>query len=343
MKKSLFVCFGILFALPGMAMAADTLNLSGILKYASDKQPVAGAALVWKLPDGTTDGVTADDNGKFEEKNVAISGAAEVTVSMVGCKPQTYKANDLTTGKDIIFNCETEELDAAIVIGEASSKGNMGCDNEDNEFIAPDLALCTTHAYNIGEPQNPTNETTRAYMRDVIALKATFMTQQMNKQYEYLESMIRRFKTQLEKAILTTRLQASGAGLVESSSSGGGSSSFKSNDRSIFISGVENCDTKLLPTDVLSCLSSNLTTISNMSINGSEVTSEVRKQFGNDYKLLTRTYDVTDAKCATTKIDCTKDSDLRKKQNFQECMDNARSCIRDKMYKLNLEEQRNRK
>lgn len=218
-----------------------------------------------------------------------------------------------------------------------------GCEDENNEFITPELALCSTHVFNIRGVKNPDNEADRGYMRDVVALKTTIMTQQMNKQYEYLESMIRRFKTQLEKAILTTRLQASGAGADESSSSGGGSSSFKSNDRSIFISGVENCDTKLLPSDVLSCLSSNLTTISNMSINGSEVTSEVRKQFGNDYKLLTRTYDVTDAKCATTEIDCTKDSDLRKKQNFQDCMDNARSCIRDKMYKLNLEEQRNRK
>ena len=342
MKKSLLVCFGILFSLPDMAMADDTVNLSGQLLYNSDRKPVAGATLSWTLLDGGTDGITADNDGKFKKDNVKIQKDADVTVSFAGCETQKYTASALNGGT-ILFNCVPAELDATIVIGEASSKGNMGCDNEDNEFIAPDLALCTTHAYNIGEPQNPTNETTRAYMRDVIALKTTFMTQQMNKQYEYLESMIRRFKTQLEKAILTTRLQASGAGADESSSSGGGSSSFKSNDRSIFISEVENCDTKLLPADVLSCLSSNLTTISNVSINGSEVTSEVRKQFGNDYKLLTRTYDVTDAKCATTKIDCTKDSDLRKKQNFQDCMDNARSCIRDKMYKLNLEEQRNRK
>ena len=29
-----------------------------------------------------------------------------------------------------------------------------GCDNEENEYISPALALCSTHVYNIGEDEN---------------------------------------------------------------------------------------------------------------------------------------------------------------------------------------------
>lgn len=141
-------------------------------------------------------------------------------------------------------------LMAPLVSGAASN----GCDNPDNEYIAPELALCSTHVYNIGLPTNPTDDTNRGYMKDVVALKTTIMTQQLNKQYEYLESMIRRFKTQLEKAILTTKLQTSGAG----GASSGGSSGFKSDDKFIVLSGTQNC-LKMVTIDAsLSCLQSNV-------------------------------------------------------------------------------------
>lgn len=224
---------------------------------------------------------------------------------------------------------------------------STGCDNEDNGYIVPELALCSTHVFNIGRTTNPTSDDERGYMRDVVALKTELMTQQMNKQYEYLESMIRRFKTQLEKAVLQTRLQTSGAGGDDSSS--GSSSSFKSNDRNIFISGVENCNTKLLPADVLTCLSSNLNTMSNMTGNGSEVSREVTKQFVNDFNVLIGTYTKSACEGAGLKknssgtYDCGTESYVRKKKNFQSCMDGVRSCIRDKMYSLNLEAQQNNK
>lgn len=216
----------------------------------------------------------------------------------------------------------------------------VACDDED-ALVNPTLALCSTHVYNVGGLKNPSDGGDREMMRDVVALKTTVMTQQMYKQYEYLESMIRRFKTQLEKAVLATRLQTSGAS-DGSSSSGSGSSSFKSNDRNIFIAGVENCNNKLLPTDVLTCLSTNLNTISNMSGNGSEVTREVRKQLANDYGVMGGTY--MDATCSLPDgIDCTKEADIKTKDNFQKCLDGMRACLRDKMYKLNLEAQKNKK
>ena len=218
-----------------------------------------------------------------------------------------------------------------------------GCDNEENEYISPALALCSTHVYNIGEDENPRSEDMRGYMRDVVALKSTIMTQQLNKQYEYLESMIRRFKTQLEKAVLTTKLQTSGA--VDSSTSDGGYSSggspvFKSNDRNIFMDGVKNCNKELLPTDVMTCLNHNMNIISDMSGNGDNVTMEIRKQLANDFKLLNDT-SVKDVKCNTKSdngADCLMHNTMGRKTEFQSCFDKMRSCLRDKTYKLNMQE-----
>lgn len=126
------------------------------------------------------------------------------------------------------------------------------CDDED-ALINPALALCSTHVYNVGGDKNPSDGADREMMREVVALKTTVMTQQMYKQYEYLESMIRRFKTQLEKAVLKTRLQTSGAG---DDSSGG--SSLKSDDKYIILTGTQNC-MKMGSIDAsLSCLQSNI-------------------------------------------------------------------------------------
>ena len=64
--------------------------------------------------------------------------------------------------------------------------------------------------------------------KEIIGLKITVVSQQMYKQYEYLNATLRRLKTQLEKATLTAQLQAAGAKSDDSSSSsgllGGGSS-----------------------------------------------------------------------------------------------------------------------
>lgn len=232
---------------------------------------------------------------------------------------------------------------AVLVLPGGVMGATNGCDNEDNEYISPALALCSTHVYNIGEVENLRSEDQRGYMRDVVALKSTIMTQQLNKQYEYLESMIRRFKTQLEKAVLTTKLQTSGA--VDSSTldggySSGGSPVFKSNDRNIFMDGVKNCNNELLPTDVMTCLNHNMSTISDMSGNGDNVTVEIRKQLANDFKLLNDT-SVTDVKCNTKSdngADCLMHNTMGRKTEFQSCFDKMRSCLRDKTYKLNRQE-----
>lgn len=156
-----------------------------------------------------------------------------------------------------------------------------GCDNDDNDMIVAELALCSTHAYNIGNTKNPSGAD-KGLMRDVIAMKTTVITQQMYKQYEQMESMLRRLKTQLEKAILTTSLEAKGA---SSGSSGGSSSSssggsYKSNDKYRVLAATENCMQKGSLDSAVSCIQSNVRIVMNAVDIGD--TTNARKQLEKD-------------------------------------------------------------
>ncbi len=113
-----------------------------------------------------------------------------------------------------------------------------GCDNENNLYINPDLALCSTHVYNIGKITNPENSAERQLMQDVVALKTTLITQQMYSQYEILATTVKRLKTQLEKEVLLARLKS-----VSAAANGGttSDSSSASNDKYIVLSNAENC------------------------------------------------------------------------------------------------------
>lgn len=179
---------------------------------------------------------------------------------------------------------------------------NDGCDIEANDRIAPELALCSVHAYNIGEATNPTGAN-KQLMKDVVALKTTVITQQMNKQYEYMDAMIRRFKTQLEKAVLTTKLQAAGAGANSNSNgaSGGGyagtggayagnsGSGASRNDgrvTNIFLNDAQNCASKLDTTDMLNCLAENYSIIYEATNGGQTVSAEARKQLAADFIIM---------------------------------------------------------
>lgn len=239
-------------------------------------------------------------------------------------------------------------LCVALVIWTPAVADN-GCENDNNDAIVAELALCSTHAYNIGLTSNPTGAD-KELMRDVIAMKTTLITQQMYRQYEQMESMLRRLKTQLEKAVLTTGLEAKGASSSGSSSSSGGSS-FKSDDRNIHMYGAKNCNEELLPADVMKCLNTNMNTISNATGNADDVSLEAAKQLANDFMLLKNTAP-TETKCdysfgtsdeTEKKTGCLDPKQIRKKKNFQTCFDNMRSCLRTKTYELSQNERKQSK
>ena len=204
-----------------------------------------------------------------------------------------------------------------------------GCDNDDNDMIVAELALCSTHAYNIGNTKNPSGAD-KGLMRDVIAMKTTVITQQMYKQYEQMESMLRRLKTQLEKAILTTSLEAKGA---SSGSSGGSSSSsggsYKSDDKYRVLAATENCMQKGSLDSAVSCIQSNVRIVMNAVDSGD--TTNARKQLEKDLEVA-KTWGIIDGNTgdysrkgeSTSKLkscnDMTKTEDpVRKKATVQAC------------------------
>lgn len=167
-------------------------------------------------------------------------------------------------------------------ISSANAASN-GCDVEDNTYVNAELALCNTHVYNIGDVTNPKTDSDKQLMRDVVALKTTVMTQQMYKQYEYMDAMIRRFKTQLKKAVLTTSLQAAGAADENGntggySSSGGGTGAYSSNGKNLI--GTENCRYKSDHESAITCLQNNVTQVRNAVAAGN--IGEARRQLIDD-------------------------------------------------------------
>lgn len=221
----------------------------------------------------------------------------------------------------------------------SANAASNGCDVEDNTYVNAELALCNTHVYNIGDVTNPKTDADKQLMRDVVALKTTVMTQQMYKQYEYMDAMIRRFKTQLKKAVLTTSLQAAGAADENgntggySSSGGGGTGIYSSGDRNIYMAGVQNCNNELTNLKVFECLNSNLNSIYNSSNNGANITIELRKQLANDFGVAANasTPILTDKSASgngVTVKDCTDYKEISQRKQFQVCLDRLRSVIR---------------
>lgn len=208
-----------------------------------------------------------------------------------------------------------------------------GCSDDDNNRIAPVLALCSSHTYNIGLAENPTSDSDKQLMRDVVALKTTVMMQQMYKQYSFLEATLNRMKTQLKREILTTQAEVAGA---PSGSSSGTSSSVGGNNG---VSGAENCRTAGSTSDVMSCLSRNVdriaTAISNSDIGAArrqiETDLETLKLYDNLEKTADDpTNDIEDDKymsqpLATAYKQCKQAQNNR--QQMSVCVDYIRVCI----------------
>ena len=221
-----------------------------------------------------------------------------------------------------------------------------GCENDDNDAIVAELALCSTHAYNIGATENPTGAD-KELMRDVIAMKTTLITQQMYRQYEQMESMLRRLKTQLEKAVLTTGLEAKGASPSGSSLSGG--ASFKSDDRNIHMAGVKNCMNYYQDSEMLKCYEDNLNMIVNMSGNGDNVSSELKKQLVQDFCKLSGQNINAEKACMPIDpkyaglCDGNEKAQILDKKQFRNMIDDMRSCLQNQYRAYNNSQRQQKK
>lgn len=220
------------------------------------------------------------------------------------------------------------------------------------DYILPQYAMCTTHVYNIGKTENPSVAADKQEMKDVIALKTTIMTQQMKAQYDYLDATMRRLKTQLEKAILTTKLQAAGAGTT---SDGGTYTSGNTGDKNIYLAGTNNCGNMDTTTGVFTCLRRNYDTIYNSSNGGTNITTELRKQLANDISVVVSNSSISTGLTANTKstpesglpyvkvddqiANCSVVKEVQGRKVFQECLSRLNIQIRLASDNLNSRQQ----
>lgn len=209
-----------------------------------------------------------------------------------------------------------------------------GCENDDNDMISAEFALCSTHAYNIGRVENPESGD-RELMRDVIAMKTEIVTQQMYRHYQQMESMLKRFKTQLKKAVLSADLQAAGAKKDDDDND-----TYVSKDMNIFIAGIQDCNSMMDSLKRAECFNTNYQTIYNTSGNGSTPSaSGVKKQLAKDIEIVCKELSADNekyikcvkAEVGEKEIDCKEINELGKKANFQACLNTHRTNI-NKLY-----------
>ena len=221
------------------------------------------------------------------------------------------------------------------------------------DYILPQYAMCTTHVYNIGKTENPSVAADKQEMKDVIALKTTIMTQQMKAQYDYLDATMRRLKTQLEKAILTTKLQAAGAATTSGGTASGAYGD--TGDKNIYLAGTNNCGNMDTTTGVFTCLRRNYDTIYNSSNGGTNITTELRKQLANDISVVVSNSSISTGLTANTKstpesglpyvkvddqiANCSVVKEVQGRKVFQECLSRLNIQIRLASDNLNSRQQ----
>ena len=125
-------------------------------------------------------------------------------------------------------------------------------DDEDEgcAYFSPAYALCSVHAHNAGMLKNPEGSQ-KAVMDEIIALKTTLIAQQMVAQYDALEVMMKKLRSQMNKAVLTDKLNViAGASGNTSNNDESGSSAAKTKIEDIAqrIEGARDCSWEPLDT-----------------------------------------------------------------------------------------------
>lgn len=239
--------------------------------------------------------------------------------------------------KNILFKVLSVAIVTMVVVPVWAA--DDGCDNDDNNMITPELALCSTHAYNVGVIENPSDSGDRAFMQEIIAMKTTLITQQMFRQYEQMESMLNRLKTQLEKAVLTNDLKVASGNTDDDD---GGSSGGGTPVSGTFVVGAQDCQNMYNNADALQCYEKNLGVVQQQSANGENPTTDLKKQAIKDWGELQSL--VTDAKCCegAKMVSCDYKSDTKPKdlkaRDFKTLLSDMRNCLR-KSYTAHNNEQ----
>ena len=151
---------------------------------------------------------------------------------------------------------------------------------EECPFFSPALALCSVHAYNVGDAQNPTDVGRASEIEEVIGMKTTVMVQQLKQQYDELNAVIKRFKTQLNKAVLTSKIEVLTGNTSSSTNSSSGSNGSYTNG----LANAEDCGTISDQADVYNCLTRNIAKINQAA---EKDPTNARKQLKEDLRTAT--------------------------------------------------------
>ena len=111
MKSKLLLMAAMLFASIGIALAQNTVTVTGKVVAESDGQPVAGA---YVLVNGTTIGTITDGDGKFGIKAVPAD-AKEIIVTFLGMTTASAKIS--TTPLHIVMKEDATYLEGVVVTG----------------------------------------------------------------------------------------------------------------------------------------------------------------------------------------------------------------------------------
>ena len=117
-KKSLYKFLRALFILLCVAgnLFAQNVTVSGKVTSADRPDGIPGVSVIVQ---GTTNGATTDDQGRFKLDNVART--AKIVFSSVGFKSQTITVGTKTT-IDLIMETDVSSLDQVVVIGYGTTK-----------------------------------------------------------------------------------------------------------------------------------------------------------------------------------------------------------------------------
>ncbi|MCL2331148.1 MAG: hypothetical protein FWC61_01230 [Proteobacteria bacterium] len=190
--------------------------------------------------------------------------------------------------------------------------------------VMPYAAMCTAHAYNIGEISNDVFDNDyarRDEMNKVVAMKSELITREMKRQYDYLDATVKRFQIQLQKAVLVAQAEAAGAPAAGSATGGSGTG----------LAGADNCNGKSR-TDTVYCLRNNYTKMQN-AIAAGKIDRALKNQIQADIQAITNigcgkdgcpnqinlTGVSADGKTKLSDFAC-KDTNLISKDKVQNCL-----------------------
>lgn len=315
--------------------------------------------LKWDFLNPSYGAIYNEQGGKIDQKNMVRVGCQSARLAILPGRRRSAKqasvdidtlqlmvnqdaptncySHNESKGKDCLNWCYDKDakidkwiisksLDTKICSEEDLYSNFIGkaCDDS-TAYVSPYLTLCSVHAYNIGKTSNNDikDATIRSEMNDIIAKKATVITQQMYKQYDTLEKMVKKLKVQLEKAVLTSTLQVAGAKSERDS----GSSSSNSRLTGVSLDGASNCNDSFSIDDTLQCLQDNYRKIQTASANGTKLSKDITEQLKADSKV-TQSTQASLINCTAKMKVATDCNYITQVSGFQKCLNAQATDIR---------------